>query len=656
MPVEAVNYISDLNTAWPLGTGEPKSLGDNHIRNIKLAVKQTFPNLNAAVDSTPAQLNRLNSLAALSVLGVTGNVDAAPAAIAAGTDGHVLRRNGAAVAFGRVENLGIRQGAAVSVIGRSANSLGDVADIAAAANDRILRRVGDVLDFGQTTEGMFAANTVPDSAFKYVQTAAEIAAVVVPTNGQRVPGDARRYGWSAANTGAQNATALANAALVWVNGGPSITLPEGTFALSQFVVPAGRGLIIAGQGPTKTVLQHSAAGSMFTLGADDIQLFSLRDMKIEPSATTTKLLDWSGDWQAYGFEFHNLELHQGASGNTTCIAFQIVGGTNAATHQKHYFKWFGAKIFGMGTGIKLDGSVGAAANDFRGYGIQIQGTTGDGIWIKQSGCNLIHASIENCGDGGVSTYNFRITGAISSENTFVGRLENTIVPANLVYSIDPAAGVSNRVFATLTATPANYNTVMAPLGNMLFDNGKEISHIERRERGLTRKISDALTDYIARWMLPTDTMGGFGRFGIRTDGRLSWATGVNPADWDTHLERVSVGGLQARGGVANRMSNSGTLSGAVTPDLSGGWTRRIVLGGNVTINLPTNPPAGGGVVRFVFIQDGTGGWTVTFNAAFKLAGSAYVMTVTANRRDVITFVYSDTDATYQEVSRSQNQT
>lgn len=252
MPVEAVNYISDLNTAWPLGTGEPKSLGDNHIRNIKLALKQTFPNLNAAVDSTPAQLNRLNSLTALSVLGVTGNVDAAPAAIAAGTDGFVLRRSGAALAFGRVADAGLRQGAGVSVIGRSANSLGDVADIVAGANDRFLRRVADVVDFGQSTEGMFAANTVPNTAFKYVRNASEITAAVTPTAYQYedLPViDLRRYGMAAASSGAVNRAAIEQALLVAaVLGGAILQAPAGTITFDATVAFNVDNVLIRGCG------------------------------------------------------------------------------------------------------------------------------------------------------------------------------------------------------------------------------------------------------------------------------------------------------------------------------------------------------------------------------------------------------------------------
>lgn len=56
MGLELGNYISDLNSAWPLGTDKRRQ-GDDHLRLIKLVLKNTFPNLNGPVTLTPAQLN-----------------------------------------------------------------------------------------------------------------------------------------------------------------------------------------------------------------------------------------------------------------------------------------------------------------------------------------------------------------------------------------------------------------------------------------------------------------------------------------------------------------------------------------------------------------------------------------------------------------------
>lgn len=60
MSVEtSIASIADLNAAWPTGA-DAKSSGDDHIRNIKSALKLTFPALAAPVTSTAAELNLLH--------------------------------------------------------------------------------------------------------------------------------------------------------------------------------------------------------------------------------------------------------------------------------------------------------------------------------------------------------------------------------------------------------------------------------------------------------------------------------------------------------------------------------------------------------------------------------------------------------------------
>lgn len=496
-------------------------------------------------------------------------------------------------------------------------------------------------------------NNILDHTFddSRVRTPAEVAADVTPVNPAYAPGDVRRLGWSESNTGAQNAAVLESAAAVWVAGGPSISIPEGTFQLESFEVPSGRGLIIRGQGPTKTKLVHSTSGAMFTLGADNIQEFSLRDLYIEPSASSTVVLDWSGDFQAYYFEFWNVEINEASSGNNSVVCFQIVGGSTPGSHEKHYFKWFGGKIFGCGTGFKLDGSS-AAANDFTAVGFHIQGCEDDGILLDDSSGNRFIGSVENCGDG-TTNYNLRIVGTSSGDNEFVGRLENTISPTNQVLSIATNVDTNNRIYSTLSATPTPANDLCIS-GGLVMHNGLEFTNIERRRKGLERILGAATTDYLQRFMLSTDTMSSFGRFGIRADGRLSWATGSNPSDWDVHLERLGTGALMAFGSINNRVQNKGTVSsGTIDVACQNGLNIRAVLGSDVTVNAPTNPPDGG-FLSFHFVQDATGGRTVTFNSTYKRAGGAYTMTAAANAIDTITFRYSTDSGHWVELCRAQN--
>lgn len=65
MGLETVTYISDLNPLWPLGS-DPKSNGDNHVRNLKSSLLNTFSAITSAVTATHVEINYLS--------GVTSNV------------------------------------------------------------------------------------------------------------------------------------------------------------------------------------------------------------------------------------------------------------------------------------------------------------------------------------------------------------------------------------------------------------------------------------------------------------------------------------------------------------------------------------------------------------------------------------------------------
>lgn len=67
MGLETVTYISDLNPLWPLGAlPDRKSEGDNHLRNIKSSLLNTFAAITGPVTVTQLEINYLS--------GVTSNV------------------------------------------------------------------------------------------------------------------------------------------------------------------------------------------------------------------------------------------------------------------------------------------------------------------------------------------------------------------------------------------------------------------------------------------------------------------------------------------------------------------------------------------------------------------------------------------------------
>lgn len=55
-PTSSTLYIDDLNATYPTGA-EGKAQGDDHLRLIKKAIKNTFPNIDAPVTATPTELN-----------------------------------------------------------------------------------------------------------------------------------------------------------------------------------------------------------------------------------------------------------------------------------------------------------------------------------------------------------------------------------------------------------------------------------------------------------------------------------------------------------------------------------------------------------------------------------------------------------------------
>ena len=63
MTVETVNFISDLDQNNPAG-GDSIAEGDDHIRNIKKAIKSTFPNVTKAVTATADEINKISDFVA----------------------------------------------------------------------------------------------------------------------------------------------------------------------------------------------------------------------------------------------------------------------------------------------------------------------------------------------------------------------------------------------------------------------------------------------------------------------------------------------------------------------------------------------------------------------------------------------------------------
>ena len=109
MGLEQGNFISDLVTTNPEPT-DKRRFGDDHLRLIKLTLRNTFPNLDAAARPTADEMNALEGVqssiqtqldakleaASIGISGGDGiDVSGALASLTVAVDGTVLRTTGA---------------------------------------------------------------------------------------------------------------------------------------------------------------------------------------------------------------------------------------------------------------------------------------------------------------------------------------------------------------------------------------------------------------------------------------------------------------------------------------------------------------------------------------------------------------------------------
>jgi hypothetical protein len=94
--------------------------------------------------------------------------------------------------------------------------------------------------------------------------------------------------------------------------------------------------------------------------------------------------------------------------------------------------------------------------------------------------------------------------------------------------------------------------------------------------------------------------------------------------------------------VGNVLSQTLTDGTTISWDTNLGQIATVTLAGNRAIAAPSNLKVGTYILHV--IQDGTGSRTLTWNSVFKwVGGVAPVLTTTASRRDVFSFVCDGTN-------------
>lgn len=107
MGLETGTFIDSLVATNPVGATDPKSQGDDHLRLIKSTILATWPNLDAAVNFTPTEANRLVGLTGLTG---SGNLVASASPTFTGTlSAAIISASGAitGVSFGGITSANL---------------------------------------------------------------------------------------------------------------------------------------------------------------------------------------------------------------------------------------------------------------------------------------------------------------------------------------------------------------------------------------------------------------------------------------------------------------------------------------------------------------------------------------------------------------------
>ena len=295
----------------------------------------------------------------------------------------------------------------------------------------------------------------------------------------------------------------------------------------------------------------------------------------------------------------------------------------------------GASSITNGGLVKLD--VDADADDVTGDSATGRLTIGDGEDL-----NLYH--------GGTNSYVVNDTGILVLQSA--GGIVVNENSANVDFRVESNGdanmlivdGSSNRVGMGVAAPEAPLHVFQAGSNSsttelLLLETGSSSD-----ASGVKLRMATAHTSGIIEMVDGTGSFDSEFRFKLADTSQL--ATPADKLILTTKNAEFKTGAYNAE--VALTDGSTVAWNASTAP------IAKVTLGGNRTLGAATVPQTGQ-FISILFIQDGTGSRTITFNAAYEHTGDiAPVLTTTANKGDL--FVYRYNGAKFLEVGRNLNLT
>lgn len=227
---------------------------------------------------------------------------------------------------------------------------------------------------------------------------------------------------------------------------------------------------------------------------------------------------------------------------------------------------------------------------------------------------------------------------------------------------------TNYTLATLTGTTNQVN-ISNGAGSITLSTPQDIATTSSPSFAALNTIGTAGNGYLStvnQSSNPSTPASGFKLF-ADSSNRLSWkgTNGfvrtfdgtANTADRVYTLPNITGTfildqGQQSINGGKTFVPVTLTDAANIATDVSLGNTFRVTLGGNRNLSAPTNP-VNGQKVTWVFIQDATGGRTLTFDPIFNFGTfPTLVLSGSPNKRDYMGAIYSGTTSSWNVVAYS----
>ena len=256
-----------------------------------------------------------------------------------------------------------------------------------------------------------------------------------------------------------------------------------------------------------------------------------------------------------------------------------------------------------------------------------------------------------------------VAGISTSASATVITLANGVVainPAGYV-SVGGAATQSGEIrFLEDTDNGANYVAVKSPTANVAGANFT-LTLPEATDTLIGKTTTDTLTNKTLTSPKINENVAV-----TSTATELNILDGVTSTAAELNYSDLATLGTSAASKVLTANANNlTTVSGALanvedvlTDGSTVAWNvinspvAKLTLGGNRTLSAPSGTtPISGQFISLLIIQDGTGGRTISWNAAYEFAlDTAPTLTATANLGDLFTFRYNG--AKWLEVGRN----